>query len=82
MANTIDELMERIEEISNMDPLQMRKDKEIAALVAYQRKQRELWESGVKPKKESGPKPALSLSDLMNKRSPEKPAEPKIIRRL
>lgn len=58
MSNEIDDLM-------NLDPLGLTKDSpEIDAIIAYHRKNRALVASGVKPKKETGPK--LDISAVMN----------------
>lgn len=46
MANELDELMDK-------DPLQLSKQ-DLDAIIAYQRKARANYESGVKPKKGSG----------------------------
>lgn len=81
MDNTIDDFMDKIDEISSMDPLKMRKDVEIAQLVAYQRKMRQNFEAGIKPKRETG-KAGTSLADLMKKKSGDKPAAPSMIRRV
>ncbi len=47
MANEIDILMDK-------DPLEL-SAQDIDAIIAYQRKMRAQWDSGVKPKKEKGP---------------------------
>lgn len=52
MANEIDLLMDK-------DPLEL-SAQDIDAIIAYQRKQRANAESGVKPKKEAGPKVKLT----------------------
>lgn len=74
MASTLDDLMDK-------DPLQLTKE-DITAIVDYQRKARQNWEAGVKPKKEAGPKPSVSLADMMKGRLTPKPDAPKIVRRV
>jgi len=56
MANEIDELM-------SLDPLEMTPEN-IDSIIAYHRKNRALSESGVKPKKETGPKTKVDLEAL------------------
>ncbi len=54
MPNTLDELM-------SLDPLDL-SAQNIDEIIAYQRKARAAWDSGIKPKK--GDHPAISLEKL------------------
>lgn len=56
MTNEIDDLMD-------LDPLLL-SDQNIDTIIAYQRKQRAMVESGVKPKRPTGPKVTLDLAKL------------------
>ena len=70
--------MSEIDELMDKDPLQLT-DQDLTQIIAYQRKMRQAWESGVKPKKEEGPK--VDLSSVMKKLIPAKPPEQQIKRR-
>lgn len=63
MPNELDEFMD-------LDPLELKKDDaRLDQIIAYQRKHRANVESGVKAKKETGPKKALtSVLDNLIKR--------------
>lgn len=69
MANELDELMTR-------DPLEL-SAQDIDGIIAYMRKQRANYESGVKPKKDKGPK--ADLSAVIQALAPQ--AAPTVIKR-
>lgn len=78
--------MSDLDDLMNIDPLDLTDD-EIAQIVAHHRKQRGLQAQGIKPKKEKGP--GVSIDHIVNKivvkatgELPEKPAAPKITRRV
>lgn len=79
---TLDQFFDKIDEISSMDPVLMKRDKEIAIIVAYQRKMRQEYEAGVKPKKEKVVgKPTKSLAEIMGaKKGTAVPAAPMVRR--
>jgi hypothetical protein len=68
--------MTDLDELMNRDPLEL-SAQDIDAIVAYQRKARAAFESGVKPKKEAK---TASLDSVMETLAPK--AEPLIFRRL
>lgn len=71
VGNEIDYLM-------NLDPLEL-SDQQIDKIIAYQRKQRQQFELGVKPKKEKGPAP--DLTTILSALVPAAPEKPVVKRR-
>ncbi len=70
MANEIDQLM-------SLDPLEL-SAQDIDSIIAYQRKARAAWDSGVKPKKGTeGPK--ITLADLGLKRKGPEPIRRRLV---
>lgn len=72
----LDELMTRLDELDHTDPASW-KDKDIDAVIAYQRKCRAQKESGVKPKRGAAPQEPLDLVKLGIIKAPGK-----IVRRI
>ena len=80
MANSIDELMDKVQN----DPLGL-SNQDIDDLIAYERKQRGLFDSGVKPKKENGEKKELNVAGILagiTGKQAEEPPKPRIVRRI
>lgn len=50
--------MSEIDELMNLDPLHL-SEQDLDKIIAYQRKQRQNFELGIKPKKEKGPTVSL-----------------------
>lgn len=71
--------MSEIDDLMSLDPLEL-SEQDIDKIIAYQRKQRQNFELGVKPKKEKGP--SVSLDSVMTVLSANKPAAEPIKRRV
>lgn len=50
--------MSEIDDLMHLDPLKL-SEQDLDKIIAYQRKQRQNFELGIKPKKETGPKVSL-----------------------
>lgn len=77
--------MKTIDELMDLDPDNLTNE-DIDSIIAYERKQRGLFDSGIKPKKAEGEKKQLNVSGILAGLRGEEPAveapKPKIARRL
>lgn len=71
--------MNELNDLMDLDPLNL-SSQDIEKLVALYRKQRSDYKSGIKPKKETGPRPSISAEKLGLVNQP-KPAKIGLVRR-
>lgn len=72
--------MSEIDDLMNLDPLEL-SSQDIDKIIAYQRKQKQNFELGIKPKKEKGA--SVSLDNVLSALKVQAPTDaPKIIRRV